>query len=196
MLMRSRPASVKSTLKTPSGGGVMYHVFFRLRSRSNFNVVGRLQVLDGRAFLVCDLTNPCRCSMWRRLSLQSSGTCATYHFQLFFLRQHQPFYLRTSNLCHPPHQGPSTTTLSAKHARTESALCMSHSQSCLLVLGVCQVSILDTPIEEIMDSLTEEEFDTFLPNEEALRSLTVWATHQWLQIQWATSLRSLCDCRG
>ena len=27
-----------------------------------------------------------------------------------------------------------------------------------------------------MDSLTEEEFDTFLPNEDALRSFTFWAT--------------------
>ena len=46
-------------------------------------------------------------------------------------------------------------------------------------------------VEEIIDRLTEEEFDTFLPNEEALQSFIVWATHQWPQIQWATSLRSL-----
>ena len=46
-------------------------------------------------------------------------------------------------------------------------------------------------VEDIMDSLTEEEFDTLLPNEEALRSFTVWATHQLLRIRWATSLRSL-----
>ena len=52
---------------------------------------------------------------------------------------------------------------------------------------------LDTSeyVEDVMDSLPEEEFDTLLPNEEALRGFAVWATPQWLQIQWATSLRSL-----
>ena len=41
----------------------------------------------------------------------------------------------------------------------------------------------DEYVGRIMDSLTGEDFDAFIPTEEALLYFTYWATHQWLQIQ-------------
>ena len=53
----------------------------------------------------------------------------------------------------------------------------------------------DKYVGGIMDSRTREEFDAFIPTEEALRCFTHWATYQWLQR--ATRLRFLLpDCRG
>ena len=50
----------------------------------------------------------------------------------------------------------------------------------------------DEYVGGIMDSLTREEFDAFIPTEEALRYFTYRATHQWLQIKYgATRLRFL-----
>ena len=45
----------------------------------------------------------------------------------------------------------------------------------------------DEYVGRIMDSLTREEFDAFIPIEEALRYFTHWATHQWLQIKYGSS---------
>ena len=51
-------------------------------------------------------------------------------------------------------------------------------------------------VSGLMDSLTGEEFDAFLPNEEAIQSFTVWAAHQWLQIQWSTCFADLLRRHG
>ena len=46
-------------------------------------------------------------------------------------------------------------------------------------------------VEELMDSLTGEEFEAFFPTEEALRYFTYCATHQCPQMQYGARLRFL-----
>ena len=46
-------------------------------------------------------------------------------------------------------------------------------------------------MRDVVEMRTTASRWNVLRNEEALRSFTVWTTHQWLQIQWATCLRSL-----